>query len=236
MLGDRGDVGRLASPSLTRGTVVRGGAGPDYLSGGELLDGGPGNDELNIGYDAATGVRLHGGAGRDSITGGNGPDLIKPGPGRDEVSAWRGADRIRARDGAFDTIRCGRGADRLWLDGIDLAFGSQCERIARRGAPRAIPYGTWVDVEDPLEAQVACPSDIVGGRCLGTVRLTLRSGRRVGGARLNFEAGQTGTVDVWPTGPVHRRIVRTTVRTLRHNRSPISMTRSDYIEYSSGDG
>ena len=107
--------------------------------------------------------------------------MFEPGPGRDEVSALRGADRIRARDDAFDTIHCGRGADRLWRDGIDLAFGSQCERIARRGAPRAFPYGTFVDVEDPLEAHVVCPSDIVRGRCLGTVRLTLRSGQEVAG-------------------------------------------------------
>jgi RTX calcium-binding nonapeptide repeat (4 copies) len=218
---------------LYAGAVMRGGDGNDYLWGGGVMDGGSGNDTIWANHWLRRGARLKGGSGVDSIHGGSGSDLIEPGPGRDEVDAGSGDDQIRSGERRFDSIRCGRGRDRTWLDGFDL--GLHCERVVRRsGPPRAILFD-FIDgpSEDPLSFRVACPIDMPRP-CRITVTLMLRSGRRVGFARERLRPGWDRWVDVWPTGPVNNRLVSVTVRTLRGPRPPLKVTRGYRIDYAPG--
>ena len=101
------------------GSVLTGGAGRDELLGSrsdQALAGGPGNDFI------------FGGVGVDQIDAGAGADQIAGGRGRDEIHAGSGDDFIRASDPDRDTVRCGRGNDRVFISGRDRVFG--CERVA----------------------------------------------------------------------------------------------------------
>lgn len=87
-----------------------GGAGPDYIVGGQghdTIEGGDGNDIIfgRGGYD-----NLDGGAGNDRIHGGEGNDSIFGGDGNDKILGGRGNDTIAGGDGR-DGIRGGRGHD-----------------------------------------------------------------------------------------------------------------------------
>jgi Ca2+-binding RTX toxin-like protein len=109
--------GRAASDCLLAGSgadEVRGGAGNDSARGGS------GDD------------RLFGGGGRDVLRGRSGDDLLKGGSGRNRLSGGPGNDRIRARNGAVDRIRCGRGFDRVRADRGDRVSRG-CERVRRIG-------------------------------------------------------------------------------------------------------
>ncbi len=88
--------------------VLTGGTGSNVLSGGagaDVLDGLQGDDDLD------------GGLGDDELTGGSGSDLVRGGAGDDQ---------LRARDGAFDLVRCGTGSDSAVLDAVDDVT-SECE-------------------------------------------------------------------------------------------------------------
>jgi Tol biopolymer transport system component len=81
-----------------------------------------------------------GGAAADTVTGTTrdellcglgGGDRIDGGRGLDRIFGGAGNDRIVARDGAFDVVGCGAGADTVVADRRDLV-GVDCERIRRR--------------------------------------------------------------------------------------------------------
>jgi hypothetical protein len=74
---------------------------------------------------------LRGGAGADVLAGGRGHDRIRGGGGNDRLAGGRGADLLLARDGAWDAIDCGRGADRGVADRGDQV-SRNCERVRRR--------------------------------------------------------------------------------------------------------
>jgi hypothetical protein len=227
-LGDRRDrVSLFPTTAFEAGAVLRGGGGSDRIhANAGLLDGGAGNDMLGpSGYVGPKrwSRQLRGGSGADSITAGPGPDLIEPGSGRDTVKAGAGADRIRARDREFDDIRCGDGVDRLWLDGIDLAVGRACERIRRRGRPRAIPFDPDVEPDSDfggISVDVACPTDMPRD-CRTVVLFTIRGGRRVGQDRLRLRPGQTKVAGIVPTDAALSRRVWSTARTLRQHAPPL---------------
>ena len=163
--GDANDTGDRTSFDR-----IFGAAGNDTLKGGDSRDrihGGSGNDTSDgeNGHD-----RMSGGTGDDTQTGGAGNDVIFANLGVDTSSGgdgndvlWalargdvqgaadqvgdtldggNGNDRFRTRDGEVDRITCGQGADRAFLDNVDVIGDASaenpngsCERVERR-APR----------------------------------------------------------------------------------------------------
>ena len=132
-----------AAADVLRGTVAGdrlvGLGGNDLLSGlagADCLDGGPGRDRLSggSGADRLSGGSgndfLAGGAGRDALLGGAGADRLGGGAARDSFDAGAGNDVINARDRVRETVRCGRGRDRVIADRRDRVRG--CERVSRR--------------------------------------------------------------------------------------------------------
>jgi Tol biopolymer transport system component len=134
--GFRGDdVIRAAGGS----DVVQGGRGNDRLDSGrgqvsdcgrycDVLHGGPG-DDIVVAHEASS--RLAGGLGRDRLVGGPGYDLMLGGRGIDHLSAGGGRDSIHVRDGFRDYVRCGRDADFVAADSLDV-IARDCERVRRR--------------------------------------------------------------------------------------------------------
>jgi Ca2+-binding RTX toxin-like protein len=107
----------LAVPALAE--VVRG------TGEGELLVGSKRADKIIArGGDD----RVKGKAGADYLIGGAGADKIVGGIGFDEMRGGGAADVIAARDGERDTIICGRGFDRVFVDAVeDGVF--DCEEV-----------------------------------------------------------------------------------------------------------
>lgn len=91
-----------------------------------IASGGTGKDTLTAPRDGGV---LHGGAGRDRITGGPAADNITGGRGNDLIGSGKGNDLVRAIDGTRDRVNCGAGKDRVKVDGIDKLNG--CERLLR---------------------------------------------------------------------------------------------------------
>jgi Ca2+-binding RTX toxin-like protein len=103
--------------------------------GNDLLDGGRGNDRLygSGGADRLIGRTgkdvLRGGPGKDRLAGGPGKDKLDGGKARDRLAAGSGNDSVNARDGARDTVNCGKGKDKARVDPRDRLRG--CERVRR---------------------------------------------------------------------------------------------------------
>jgi len=98
---------------------LTGSDGPDVLVGtaaADSIEGGRGRDVVR------------GRPGDDCLSGGAGSDTVRGGGGGDRLKGGAGDDRLRAVDGARDTIRCGRGRDRVNADGQDRAMPS-CESV-----------------------------------------------------------------------------------------------------------
>ncbi|MDW5595811.1 hypothetical protein VSS74_15795 [Conexibacter stalactiti] len=142
--GDRGRYGITADPALdcqvtqtgfgsfatcpfAGVTEIRleGGDGDDELdiSWDELpteiayvLDGGPGRDDLEGPTWPGLGVALLGGEGDDDVYGGQGPDLLDGGPGNDVVDGNDGDDLVHGGDGD-DTVSGGRRFSSDLIDG-----------------------------------------------------------------------------------------------------------------------
>ncbi len=156
LTGDTGPdrvYGGRGSDTLTGGAggdLLSGGAGNDIAFGGfgaDRIEGGPGDDALDGNNDND---KLVGGAGNDVLHGGSGIDEIDAGPGDDRIFSDSGADLIDAGPG-HDTIvvdgertaavRCGTGADTLYIAvvaeatndyagrGPQTRYGRDCETI-----------------------------------------------------------------------------------------------------------
>jgi hypothetical protein len=116
---------------------------------------------------------------------------------------------IRAADGRLEFIACGKGRDVLVADGVDLP--EDCERIHRRGAPRAIPFGVTVYTDENLvELDVACPSD-APGPCVGEVSLAVGPGISPGGRRTLGTRRLATRPDTWATLEYRLRLLRSLV-------------------------
>jgi len=126
-LGDGDDsVNGSSLPQLVRldvrtgdgNNVVFGSAGNDIIrgqssaTGGDVLQGGNGNDRLTAGTGAA------------AIDGGNGNDIIVGGPGADLIFGGAGNDGVRS-DGGVDQIFGGAGNDSLTGDGDNDTIDGQ---------------------------------------------------------------------------------------------------------------
>ena len=98
---------------------IRGGAGADSITAGNVADdlsGGTGNDVV-YGFGGAD--RVSGGAGDDVLSGDAHDDVLRGDAGTDGLYGGAGADTHEARDGELDEVACGTGADRLVADQFD---------------------------------------------------------------------------------------------------------------------
>lgn len=69
--------------------------------------------------------------GNDKLSGGGGNDFLDGGGGRDTVKGGAGNDIVSARDGAKDTVDCGKGKnDSATVDKADTVSG--CEHVTRK--------------------------------------------------------------------------------------------------------
>jgi Ca2+-binding RTX toxin-like protein len=138
-----GDAGQDLLQGGAGNDLGRGGTGFDELDGGEgddhllgeddsdALQGGAGGDRLEGGGAAD---RVAGGSGADVLLAGGGNDIVTDSAGRNKVDAGSGADVISVRNGARDTVRCGKGRDRVSADRFDKLSG--CEKVRRGGGKK----------------------------------------------------------------------------------------------------
>lgn len=120
---DRAVIGEGGSDGGSDGgldisTLILGGAGDDYLTGGrgnDILIGGAGNDRLNGRGGADV---LAGGIGNDRLSGGRGRDVLIGGAGRDELRGNQGQDLlIGGMAAGEDDASALDAAIEAWIDG-----------------------------------------------------------------------------------------------------------------------
>jgi hypothetical protein len=127
-LGDRDDFAPVdAGFSLIYIPVtVYGGPGNDHIwmhsDGGNVLDGGPGNDVITS--ERWDGFNPNWPGGADTINGGD------------------GNDEIHTQDQKRDVISCGAGVDEVFADNLDVV-GADCEVVHRLGSPQP-PDDVWL--------------------------------------------------------------------------------------------
>lgn len=78
--------------------------------------------------------KLYGKKGHDRLFGLDGNDLLVGGPGRDLLEGGAGNDRLLARDDELDTVRCGSGRDQAVVDKKDQV-APNCELVDRPAPP-----------------------------------------------------------------------------------------------------
>jgi hypothetical protein len=176
---------------------VYGEGGDDKVYGGDssndLMDGGPGRDEI-----VADGICFYSGCN----SGGN--------------------DQIRARDGEPDTIDCGGGYDSGDADTIDHLTGSACEALEiAAGAPApagSAPIASGAPtfgLKAPARiayARLVRRGIIAGVRCEAACTINARlllAGRRAGHTTKKLRAAGTARVTVKPNRSARRRLRRT---------------------------
>jgi hypothetical protein len=144
--------------------TIGGGAGNDYLTGGnrdDVIDGGDGNDDLFAEGGADT---VRGAAGSDEISGGLGPDTIDGGAGDDFIGVWD--EQVEAA-----AVICGPGVDNVDLDyGLDSVAGD-CEIVPPHLDARPAIFGqatvgtTLTRSTPPASAGAATQSYTYWERC-----------------------------------------------------------------------
>ena len=106
-----GDQCGATSKTAARGASAAARDGNDHLLGGT------GND------------KLYGSGGRDVLDSGAGKDTLVGGKRSDTLKGGAGADYVNAKDGARDTVDCGKGRDKVRADRSDRL--RRCERVRR---------------------------------------------------------------------------------------------------------
>jgi Ca2+-binding RTX toxin-like protein len=81
---------------------------------------------------------IRGKGGNDQLFGLGGNDFIDGGAGTDVMNGGPGNDRLRGRDGSRDTFRCGAGRDTATADAQDRV-GGDCESVLRPSSPQPQP-------------------------------------------------------------------------------------------------
>jgi Ca2+-binding RTX toxin-like protein len=173
-----------------------------------------------------------GGAGDDLLKGTAGPDLLDLGSGQDLGAAGAGDDIVKGRDGLIDEIRCREGTDEVFLDGYDLPLDTGCERIRRRGAPRAIPEWSYTD-GTTLDTNVGCPIDMPGACRVIVTGVSLDTPRWRGSTRVRIRPGHRAYVGLFEYD--EGGTARVTALTLRDRRPPLRATRIMEYDYYGGE-
>ena len=160
--------------------VINGGAvqsfDPAQIPAGIRVDGGKGNDTLNIGDGITLPVEVRGDKGNDTVNGGSGAEVIDGGAGRDSCSGGGGDDVITGGNGADDlsggagrdSVEGGNGNDRC--DGGDdsdsVAGGNGRDQLAGALGDDHLRGGNGRDDCDGGDGD----DDIDGGRGRDDVR------------------------------------------------------------------
>jgi Ca2+-binding RTX toxin-like protein len=180
LVGDVPNAGDLVSRDRLFGgpgdDTLRGGDGFDRIHGGpgkDTADGNGGNDLMSGGAGDDT---QNGGPGNDRIFANRGVDTTNGGPGNDVLFALArrdvsgpndtagdtvrgdaGDDVIRVRDGEQDTVNCGDGNDRAFLDFKDKIEDAtatnpngSCE-VVKRHVPNRADSRAEDRTEEPAE-------------------------------------------------------------------------------------
>ncbi|MGP4113921.1 calcium-binding protein [Streptomyces sp. 4N509B] len=133
--------------NVTYNTVVDGGADDDWIAGGWLKLGGPGDDTLTgfhddfIAYGDDGDDAIYANAGSQSLYGGRGHDVIESGDGPDLVYGNSGEDLIRG----------GRGSDDLFGGpDDDTVYGNSGNDLLRGGGGDDVLSG-GPDVDDVIQ-------------------------------------------------------------------------------------
>jgi Ca2+-binding RTX toxin-like protein len=118
--------------------AVLGTNGPDALTGGaagDVMIGFAADDRMRGegGHDCLVGGagadRMTGGDGADRLVGGRGRDTLVGGPGANAYDAGGGDDVVRARNGTPESVRCGAGRDRAYVDRRDRVRGCELSLV-----------------------------------------------------------------------------------------------------------
>jgi hypothetical protein len=104
--------------------------------------------------------------------------VLRGGRGSDGYLGGTGDDDVDARDGAFDAVACGPGADVVRLDDVDLA--GSCRILERVGPAVPLVDGVAEAGESVVAVAIACPVDMPGD-CEGRFRISV--GGRIYAAR-----------------------------------------------------
>jgi hypothetical protein len=160
--GGPGDDTILVGPGDGSGEVLDGGAGADTVSvrgpdvppafatglvvdlaSGTLVAGGQSGvtslEHVLIARGVAT---LAGSDGANRLVTDGADDVVDPRGGADLVDVGAGADRLTTRDGFYDRVSCGTGADTVEADQLDVLI--DCET-----APRVFVPPAGIDATDP---------------------------------------------------------------------------------------
>jgi hypothetical protein len=152
-----------------------GGAGRDRLlatDGGNIFNGGPGDDQLTMlgsGGDGLFGDILNGGPGNDSLRGDQGQDTLRGGGGRDDLSGGAGDDTML--DGDVDGAT---GDAAPGPDSFDGGLGVDVVDYHRRVAPVVVDLAAGKSGEGDYLTGV---ESVIGGR--GNDRLAGDDGHNV---------------------------------------------------------
>ena len=217
--GDDGLYGRLGADDLAGGTgrdTVNWGDGGSYDAGATVtLD--------DVADDGAFGEGDNAHSDNENVIGTGGPDVIFGTAGRNTITGGEGPDLIVLDDGgpasaSRDHALCGPGEDTVRVDPLDAVGVKEelCENVqygplAGWGPTLAVTaFGRGVLEEGVLPLELGCPFRARGG-CEGTVTLRV-GGRRAGRVRFSLEAGETGERSLRLSRAVRRALRRGRVR------------------------
>ena len=144
--GTNGDNVLTGTPRADKIFAKRGNDTVTALSGHDLVFAGPGNDSVDGGPGRD---RIFGGYGNDILSGSDGNDVIRGRHGNDTVDGGLGNDRLwvghgadvenggegddvlhaLANDDLVDTLDCGPGIDRVWLNSAESDVHVNCEQV-----------------------------------------------------------------------------------------------------------
>jgi Ca2+-binding RTX toxin-like protein len=120
---------RVALLGTNRPDTLTGGDAGEVVIGfgsGDRMRGEGGHDCLVGGPGADT---LKGGEGDDRLVGGRGRDVLIGGDGANAYDAGGGDDVVRARNGRPESVRCGSGRDRAYVDRRDRVRGCELSLV-----------------------------------------------------------------------------------------------------------
>jgi hypothetical protein len=192
--GDRDDGERSERDRIGADVeVLGGGRGDDHVTGNadgnqlagragtDAIFGAGGSDRLYAGGGATppaiTADSLDGGPGSDELLGSDGPNLMTGGADADSLHPGKGRDTVRARDGAVDTVDCGRGEDIVRNDPFEFLL--RCERSDAYSSASPIPLAIQVaDNGTTVSLSFGCRENHPAS-CTGTAQLEF-AGEAVG--------------------------------------------------------
>jgi hypothetical protein len=172
---------------------------------GDVLTGGPGNDDL-LGQDGPD--ILNGGDGNDTLNGGDASDRLTAGKGTDTLDGGRaidefvksdGGDTLISRDGFAESTAC-TSADVIVNDLVDrLVSPELCASVSTAAAKHR--FDTVISRRSPrlgedgdLRVRLGCPEE-KPETCAGVLRARL-GGRGLAGARYRIRPGRRATIEL----------------------------------------